>query len=144
MEPSKTWTALAALVLLHFVVTLGHAWAHAAAAVRLGPAALGFVLLVIVIGPLAGLAVARRSARIGAVLIAVTMLGALLFGIVNHFLLAGPDRVDHVGAQWRTWFATTAALLAITEAGAGTLAIASLLAYRRGGAGVGRETGAGV
>jgi hypothetical protein len=44
------------------------------------------------------------------------MAASLVFGVVNHFLLASPDHVSHVAQQWRTLFATTAVLLALTEA----------------------------
>jgi hypothetical protein len=42
---------------------------------------------------------------------------------VNHFMLSSPDHVAHVDPQWRTLFATTAVLLAVTEAVACGLAI---------------------
>jgi hypothetical protein len=49
------------------------------------------------------------------------MAGALVFGIVNHFVISSPDHVNHVAAQWRMLFASTAVLLVITE-GVGTAA----------------------
>ena len=51
------------------------------------------------------------------------MAGSLVFGLVNHFGLPGPDHVAHVDPRWRLLFATTAALLAITETLGSTLAI---------------------
>jgi hypothetical protein len=50
------------------------------------------------------------------------MAGALIFGVVNHFVLSRPDHVAHVDSQWRALFATTAVLMAITEAWASVLA----------------------
>jgi len=44
------------------------------------------------------------------------MAGALVFGLVNHFILAGSDHVSHVAADWRTLFGVTAALLVVSEA----------------------------
>jgi hypothetical protein len=62
--------------------------------VNLGPAGLAFVLAVIEIGPLAGLVWMRTNRRSGARLIALTMMGSLLFGLINHFIIPGTDRVD--------------------------------------------------
>jgi uncharacterized membrane protein YbjE (DUF340 family) len=62
--------------------------------------------------------------RLGARLIAVTMTGALVFGLVNHFVIPGPDHVAHVVASSRGWFETTAALLVITEAAGAWLGMA--------------------
>src|SRR5262245_61115571 len=53
---------------------------------------------------------------LGSWLIAVTMAGALIFGCANHFVFASPGHVSHVNPQWRQLFATTAVLLAVTEA----------------------------
>jgi hypothetical protein len=124
MERDKTLTALAAVVLLHLAVTLAHGLAHASAGVRLGPAGLAFVLAVIVIGPLAGLVWLRTDTRSGARLIAATMAGALLFGLINHFAIPGADHVNHVIGPWRALFHTTAALLVVTEAAGAALGFA--------------------
>ena len=48
--------ALAAVVVLHLIVTAGHGWAHGAAGVALGWASLAFVVVVIQAAPLFGLA----------------------------------------------------------------------------------------
>ena len=104
-----------ALVLGHFAVTLVHGAAHAAAAVPMTLAANVFIVLVIEIGPLAGLLMLRRSPIPGAWIIAATLGGSLIFGIVNHFVIIGADHVTHIAARWRELFATTAVLLAITE-----------------------------
>jgi hypothetical protein len=124
MGRDKTHTALVAVVLLHLAVTLAHGSAHASAGVQVGPAGLAFVLVVIVAGPLAGLAWLRTDPRAGALLIAATMTGALLFGLLNHFVIPGADHVNHVAASSRVSFETTAALLVITEAAGSALGIA--------------------
>ena len=46
----------------------------------------------------------------------MTMAASLVFGLVNHFVLTGPDHVVHVARHWRPLFTTTAILLALTEA----------------------------
>ena len=77
--------------------------------------------MVIIAGPLVGLVWSRIThSSAGAWLIAATMAGALLFGLVNHFLIVSPDHVSQVPVPWRLWFGATAVLLLITEAvGAG-------------------------
>jgi hypothetical protein len=58
----------------------------------------------------------RSGQRIGSWVIAVALVGSLVFGLVYHFVFANPDHVAHVDPHWRPLFATTAALLAVTEA----------------------------
>ena len=74
-----------------------------------------FVFSVILAGPLVGLVLTWPAERIGTWLIAMTMAGSLVFGVVNHFVFASPDHVAHVAQQWRPLFTTTAVLLAFTE-----------------------------
>jgi hypothetical protein len=62
------------------------------------------------------LALSWRYERLGSLVVALTLAGSLIFGLVNHFVLESPDHVSRVDAQWRMLFGTTAALLAITEA----------------------------
>jgi hypothetical protein len=110
-------------VAAHLVVSILHGAAHAGARVPLSPAANLFVFGVIFAGPLAGLALMWPAARIGSWLIGATMAASLVFGLVNHFVLASPDHVGHIDPEWRPLFATTAALLAVIEAAAAGLAI---------------------
>ena len=119
----SAWRWLAAVVLIHLIVSVIHGAAHTQAHVPLSPAANLFVMIVIVAGPLVGLLLAWRAERVGNWIVALTMAGALVFGVVNHFVLASPDHVAHVEAQWRPLFATSAVLLALTEALAGGLAM---------------------
>ena len=111
----RAWRWLAATVLVHFVVSAIHGAAHAGAHIPLSLAANLFVFVVILAGPLIGLAVSWRAERLGRWVVASTMAGALVFGLVNHFILASPDYVAHVAVPWRPLFTTTAALLAATE-----------------------------
>jgi hypothetical protein len=121
---------MAALVLVHFAITIVHGTAHARANVPLSPAANAFVFAVILAGPLIGLGLTWPAQRIGACLIALTMAGALIFGFINHFVLDSPDHVAHVDPQWRALFTMTAVLLVLTEALASGLAIRSLWVRR--------------
>jgi hypothetical protein len=110
---------LAAVVLIHLVISVVHGVAHARARVFLTPASAMFVYIVILAGPLVGLGVSRWRPQPGAWLVACSMAGALLFGLINHFIIEGADHVGHVAAAWRSLFGVTAALLVVSEA-AGT------------------------
>jgi hypothetical protein len=92
--------------------------------VPLSRAANLYVFAVILAGPLVGAALMWRTVSIGSWLVAATMAGSFVFGVVNHFVLLSPDHVSHVDPASRAAFATTAVLLAVTEA------VASLLACR--------------
>ena len=118
-----TLTWLAAAVLTHFVVSIAHGAVHAEARVALSDDANLFVFIVILAGPLIGLALTWRAERAGGWLIAVTLAGSLLFGLVNHFVVPSPDHVAHVAQPWRDLFAATAVLLVVTEALGTVLAI---------------------
>lgn len=119
---TSTHIWLAAMVALHLIVSIAHGTAHSRAHVLLSPTAMLFVFVVIIAGPLVGLAVLMRAERFGGWIIGVTMAGSLLFGLVNHFVLSSPDHVAQVTAAWRPLFAATAVLLVFTEALGTTLA----------------------
>ena len=84
------WT-LAAIVLVHLAVNVLHGRAHLGAQVPLSAAATLFVYIVILAGPLAGLAVSRWRPIAGGSIVAASLGGALVFGLINHFIVAGPD-----------------------------------------------------
>jgi F0F1-type ATP synthase membrane subunit a len=75
-----------------------------------------FVFVVILAGPLVGLAVSRWRPPAGGWIVAASMAGALVFGLVNHFVVDGSDHVMHVATEWRMLFGVTAALLVVSEA----------------------------
>jgi hypothetical protein len=120
-NPARSW--LTAAVLSHLVISIVHGAAHAEALVPLSRAANLFVFSVILAGPLVGLALTWRAERIGSWLIAITLAGSLVFGLANHFVIAGPDHVAHVARQWRPLFTATAVLLVLTELLGSSLAI---------------------
>src|SRR5262249_20137620 len=124
------WVWLAAAVLAHLIISIVHGAAHAGAHVPLSRAANSFVIIVILARPLVGLALTWPAERIGSWIIALTMAGSLVFGFVNHFMFESPDHVAHVEAHWRALFATTAVLLALTEALGSGLAIRVALGRR--------------
>jgi hypothetical protein len=108
--------ALAGIVSIHLAISIAHGRAHTGAQVPLPLAAALFVYIVILAGPIAGRAMTRWRPRAGALIVTASMTGALVFGLVNHFLIDGPDHVAHVAAGWRTLFSVTAALLVVSEA----------------------------
>jgi hypothetical protein len=130
--PGATGRALASIVLVHLAVSVVHGQAHTGGHVDLSSAAAAFVYVVILAGPLAGLALSWIRPRAGAWIVAASFAASLVFGLLNHYIIAGADRVDHVAPEWRTLFGVTAALLLATEAaGAIVGARAALRSIRR-------------
>jgi hypothetical protein len=118
---------LAVIVLGHLAITMVHGAAHQSAHVPIAWWAQLFVLIVIVIAPIVGLGLSIRSPRTGVALVAISMAGSLVFGLVNHFLIVSPDHVQEVAAAARPLFATTAVLLVLSEAAGAVLALRRLL-----------------
>ena len=108
--------ALAVVVLTHLAISIVHGRAHTGAQVPLPLAGALFVYIVILAGPLIGLGVWRRRPRLGGWIVAACMSGALVFGLINHFIVDGQDHVAHVAPEWRPLFGVTAALLVVSEA----------------------------
>ena len=79
-----------------------------------------FVYIVILAAPLVGLGLWRWRPRLGGWIVAASMSGALVFGLINHFIIDGSDHVAHVASEWSLLFGVTAALLVVCEA-AGTV-----------------------
>src|SRR5262249_30831138 len=71
---------LAGIVLIHLILSMIHGSAHAGARVALPVAGTLFVYLVILAGPLVGLALSWWRPQAGAALVAVTMAGSFVFG----------------------------------------------------------------
>jgi len=113
--PGRTLRWLLAIVAAHLAISIVHGAAHSNGQVPLSPASTLFVLVVILAGPLAGVALLWPFPAAGAWVVAVTMAASLVFGVLNHFVFTSPDHVAHVAAQWRPLFAATAVLLALTE-----------------------------
>src|SRR5262249_54558383 len=122
---------LVAVVLVHLALSFIHGAAHSGANVALGPAGNLFVYVVILAGPVVGLLVALREPRVGAWIVALTMSGSLVFGLINHFIIQGTDHVSHVAAPWRTQFAVTAVLLVLVEAAGAAIGLRSAIRVRR-------------
>jgi MFS family permease len=124
--------ALAAAVLIHLAISVVHGAAHDGAQVPLSLAGNLFVYIVILAGPIAGLIASRWFPREGAWIVAGSMAGALLFGLINHFIIDGPDHVPQVAAEWRSLFGVTAALLVVSEAAGVVLGIRASRDFKPG------------
>jgi len=123
MRTRRTRAWLLAIVVAHVVISAVHGQAHSGAAVSLSPAASLFVFGVVLAGPIIGVALMWWNRRAAGWVVAATMGASFVFGVVNHFVLVSPDHVSHVPEAWRPVFATTAVLLAATEAAGSLLAL---------------------
>ena len=124
-------TLATVIVVAHLAVSLVHGAAHSGAAVPLSALQNVFVWVVILAGPLAALWLIRTGRPLGPALLALTMGGSLVFGIVNHFVIESADHVAHITSDaWRLPFQVTAVALALLEA-AGTAVGIRWAALRR-------------
>jgi len=106
------------IVVAHLLVNVLHGIAHLKLHVELDPGAKLFVIVFILILPLAAMVLLWASqARLGLLLLATSMGSSLIFGMYKHFGALGPDRIgQHAPGPWGTIFAVTAYLLMATEA----------------------------
>lgn len=132
---SRLRTGLLSIVFVHLAVTLWHGAAHTMIPVPLTSLQTAFVGIVIVLLPLIGAGLLWTRRRLAAAwLITLSMLGSLLFGFVNHFVLDSPDHVSHVPQHaWRSMFVLSAVLVAITEAAGTALGFAAARKWMSGG-----------
>jgi hypothetical protein len=113
-------TVATVIVVAHLAVNLLHGAAHSGAGIGLSALQSAFVWIVILAGPLVALWMIGTGRRFGPELLALTMGGSLIFGIVNHFVIESPDHVAHITSDaWRLPFQWSAVGLLILEA-AGT------------------------
>ena len=104
------------LVAVHFLISLVHGTAHSRLHIDMNRWQTVYILLVITLLPLISGFLIWRSARGGFFLLAISMMGSLIFGGYYHFIAAGADNVASLGAHaWAQPFQLTAVLLAITE-----------------------------
>ncbi len=112
----------ALIVIVHQAVALAHGWAHKWLGVDLEPWQWVYVYSVITAAPLVAMVLYfTRWQRAGALLLGVSMLGSLLFGVYHHFMAISPDHVSHLPhGDLQGLFIGTAILLMPVEA-AGTV-----------------------
>jgi hypothetical protein len=111
--------ALAAII-AHVLILSFHAAAHLILGVKASPVQNLFIGVVIIIAPpLAGVLIWKGLSKLGAVLLASSMAGSLIFGVYNHYIGLSSDHVSQVSlmspAGWANVFQITALLLAVTE-----------------------------
>jgi hypothetical protein len=104
-------------VLVHLMVVLLHGRAHTELAVELSAWQTSFVAVVIVVTPLvAAVLLWTRHARLGFLLLIVSMSGSLVFGVYYHYIAISPDHVSHLPpGSAQGMFRKTALLLVVTE-----------------------------
>lgn len=116
MTAKRTKLLAFGIILAHLGISIFHGLAHQGAMVTLTTFGSVYVLVVITLAPLvAGALLLTRWARIGALLLALSMLGSFLFGGWYHFLSATNDHVSQVHGPWRSTFIWTAIVLAVSE-----------------------------
>jgi Na+/proline symporter len=109
------------VVIAHAAIVALHSAAHQVLDVRASTAQTVFIVSFIIVAPLvAGGLLWRRASRAGALVLAISLAGSLLFGVYNHFVAESPDHVAHVSlmspGSWAIIFQATAVLLALSEA----------------------------
>jgi hypothetical protein len=116
----KVLVAATWIVWLHVLVVILHSVAHLGEHVL--PATFfdyAFVFVVIIAAPVVALFLLNNAhlSRLGALLLFLSMLGSLLYGLVNHFLLPGADNATQMSpGGWQLPFLVTSYLLLILEA----------------------------
>ena len=115
-------------VIAHLIINLLHGRAHTALEVGLTSWQQVYVITVILLAPLVGLALSwTRYKRAGLWLLLVSMLGSLVFGACYHYIIVSNDHVSHLPpGDARGMFRITALLLLITEAAGVALAAIAL------------------
>jgi hypothetical protein len=104
-------------VLAHFVVNVVHGRAHGELGVGLSEWQTIYVITVILMAPLIAIPwLWTRYARVGLLMLVISMAGSLIFGVIYHYVIVSPDHVSHLppGAAQGV-FRLTALLLVLTE-----------------------------
>jgi len=107
-----------AAVVIHGIIAALHGAAHSDLGIQMTAAENAFINLVIVAAPVvAAILLWTRFVRAGAILLAASMAGALVFGGYHHYVAISPDHVAHLPAgNLQGQFRATAALLIVSEA----------------------------
>ena len=115
---SRAASYATAIVVAHLLVNIAHGLAHRQLGVGLSAPNSIFVIMVVLILPLVAMALVwTAQERLGLLLLSLSMLASLLFGLYHHFLVISPDHVHSQPASpWGIAFIFTAYGLLITEA----------------------------
>ncbi len=111
--------AISALVVIHLIATLWHGEAHSILGIELSPLENIYILAGILAAPIVGAILAwTRFSLLGIGVFAISMVGALLFGVYHHYILVSPDNIAYLTtgtASAHAQFINSAALIAIIE-----------------------------
>lgn len=106
-----------AIVLIHLLVSIPHGRAHSDLHIHLEPWQSVFILLVITTLPFVSVIAMWKNARLGFLLLLLSMAASLVFGVFYHFVAVGPDNVATLPSQPSAQtFRWTAIALAVSEA----------------------------
>lgn len=113
------------LVSAHLVVLVAHGSAHSHLNIPADTWQKAFIAVIIFVVPLiATVMLWTRVRELGVVLLGLSLVGSLVFGVSYHFLIAGPDNVlGQYHSHWGSAFRATAVLLGLIEAAALTWCI---------------------
>ncbi|HEX7296774.1 MAG TPA: hypothetical protein VF251_13530 [Pyrinomonadaceae bacterium] len=104
-------------VLAHLAVSFVHGYAHQQLGVGLSAWQNYYVIIVITVAPLVALALVwMRRGGVGFALLAISMVGSLIFGAYFHYVGISPDHVSHLPpGDAQGTFRLTAVLLMVIE-----------------------------
>jgi hypothetical protein len=104
------------VVVLHVVINFVHGFAHTSLFIAMSLLQNVYIFLVILAGPIFAAAFLRKNPRVGYGVLAVSMLGSLVFGVYYHFIAISSDNVFTLDNRpWTMTFQLTAVLLALVE-----------------------------
>lgn len=122
-------------VLAHHIIAYHHGTQHTLLGIEMAAWQTGFINGVILILPVLGLGLLwTRWRTVGAYAVMTGMLGALVFGIVHHYLVMSPDHISRLPAaepHVHGVFIWTAAAIAMLEGVAGMSAAYVAAASRK-------------
>jgi hypothetical protein len=108
------------LVAIHLAASLWHGNLHSQLHIDLSTWQTLFVVIVILIGPVAGaVLVWTRYESVGLWVFFLSMLGAFLFGAYHHYVMVSPDNIHYLPGTSRPelhrGFMTSAGVIALLE-----------------------------
>ena len=110
---------ITALVAAHLAANFWHSGAHTELAINLSPIQITFVIIAILVAPIAaGGLVWTRFVAFGLWLLVLSMTAALLFGVYHHYILVSPDNIAYLPDgthEAHARFIDSAASLALLE-----------------------------
>ena len=119
-------TIVTCVVIIHHIVAYLHGGAHNDLAILMAAWQNTFINVVIVFLPLVGVILLWTPyRRIGLYAVAVGMVGAMVFGIVHHYMLESPDHISHLphgSPHVHATFQWTAGAIAMLEGICSTVA----------------------